>query len=136
MKDVQALELSWCEVCSIVTNEIEVILGLRVPCKSNVVVGSFWDVTFIGHRLSLVQLCQLLQETQATSEDWEDALPDEGEVDVGGIGIVLAENLISRHLKLTWEHHLITEDSLWLVGVAKSEDQEPSAGAAAQRSFR
>lgn len=136
MRDADALELSWCEVCRIVTEEIEVILGLRVPCKINVVEGSFWDVTFIGHRLSLVQFCQLLQATQATSEDWEDALPDEGGVDVGGIGIVLAENLISRHLKLTWEHHLITEDSLWLVGVAKSEDQESSAGAAGQRTFR
>jgi len=136
MRDVDALELSWCEVCSIAAEEIEVILGLRVPCKINVVEGSFWDVTFIGHRLSLVQLCQLLQVTQATSEDWEDALPDEGGVDVNGIGIVLAEKLISRHLNLAWEHHLITEDSLWLVGVAKSEDQEPSAGAAGQRSFR
>ena len=45
MRDVHALELSWCEVCSIVTEEIEVILGLRVPCKINVVEGSFWDVT-------------------------------------------------------------------------------------------
>lgn len=49
---------------------------------------------------------------------------------------MLAEDLISRHLKLTWEYHLVTEDSLWLVGVAKSEDQESSAGAAGQRSFR
>ena len=79
--------------------------------------GSFWDVTFIGYRLPLPKLCQLLQETQATPEDWEDALPDEGGTDVGGIGIVLAEKLISRHLKVTWEHHLITMDSLWLVGV-------------------
>ena len=39
-------------------------------------------------------------------------------LDVGGIGIVLAEKLIARHLHLTWEHHLITADSLWLVGVA------------------
>lgn len=38
--------------------------------------------------------------------------------EVGGIGIVLAEKLIARHLHLTWEHHLITADSLWLVGVA------------------
>ena len=65
-------------------------------------------------------MCQLIL---TRSEDWEDALPDEGEIDVNGIGIVLAEKLISRHLKLTWEHHLITEDSLWLVGVTKHEDQ-------------
>lgn len=136
MRDADALELSWCEVCSIVAKEIKVILGFPVQCKINVVEGSFWDVTFINYRLSLSKLCQLLQATQATSEDWEDALPDEGGVDVGGIGIVLAENLISRHLQLTWEHHLITEDSLWLVGAAKSEDQKSSAGAAAQRSFR
>lgn len=136
MRDADTLELSWCEVYSIVAEEVETILGLRVPCKINVAEGSLWDVTFINYRLPLPKLCQLLQETQATSEDWEDALPDEGGVDVGGIGIVLAEKLISRHLKLTWEHHLITEDSLWLVGVTKNENQGFHARAAGQRSFR
>ena len=136
MRDADTLELSWCEVYSIVAEEVETILGLRVPCKINVAEGSLWDVTFINYRLPLPKLCQLLQETQATSEDWEDALPDKGGVDVGGIGIVLAEKLISRHLKLTWEHHLITEDSLWLVGVTKNENQGFHAGAAGQRSFR
>ena len=123
MRDADALELSWCEVCCIVSDEIKEILGLQIQCRINVVEGSFWDVTFISQRLPLPKLCQLLQVTQATPEDWEDVLPDEGDVDVNSIGIVLAEKLISRHLKLTWEHHLITEDSLWLVGVAKSEDQ-------------
>ena len=121
MRDIsekRAVELSWDRVCSIVSEEIREVLGLQIQCKVNVVEGSFWDVTFTGYRLPLPKLCQLLQATQATPEDWEDALPDEGGVDVGGIGIVLAEKLISRHLKLTWEHHLITADSLWLVGVA------------------
>ena len=122
MKDIsekRAVELSWDKVCSIVSEEIREVLGLQIQCKVNVVESSFWDVTFIGCRLPLPKLCQLLQTTQATPEDWEDALPDEGGVDVGGIGIMLAEKLISRHLKLTWEHHLITEDSLWLVGVTE-----------------
>ena len=112
-----AIELNWDEVRSIVSKEIKKILGLQIQCKVNVVEDSFWDVTFIGYRLPLSKLCQLLQATQATPEDWEDALPDEGGTDVGGIGIVLAEKLIARHLHLTWEHHLITMDSLWLVGV-------------------
>ena len=121
MRDISekhAVELRWPEVGSIVAEEIKEILGLQVQCKANVAEGSFWDVTFIGYRLPLPKLCQLLQATQATQEDWEDALPDEGCLDVGGIGIVLAEKLISRQLHLTWEHHLITADSLWLVGVA------------------
>ena len=120
MKDIsekRAVELSWDKVCSIVSEEIREILGLQIQCRVNVVDGSFWDVTFINCRLPLPKLCQLLQVTQATPEDWEDTLPDEGGVDVNSIGIVLAEKLISRHLKLIWEHHLITEDSLWLVGV-------------------
>ena len=122
MRDIsekRAVELSWDKVCSIVSEEIREILGLQIQCRVNVVDGSFWDVTFINCRLPLPKLCQLLQVTQATPEDWEDALPDEGGVDVNSIGIVMAEKLISRHLKLTWEHHLITEDSLWLVGVTE-----------------
>ena len=120
MRDIsekRAVELRWPEVGGIVAEEIKEVLGLQVQCKVNVVEGSFWDVTFINCRLPLPKLCQLLQVTQATPEDWEDALPDEGGIDVNSIGIVLAEKLISRHLKLTWEHHLIAEDSLWLVGV-------------------
>ena len=120
MRDIsekRTVELRWPEVGGIVAEEIKEVLGLQIQCKVNVVEGSFWDVTFTGYRLPLTKLCQLLQATQATPEDWEDALPDEGGVDVGGIGIVLAEKLISRHLKVTWEHHLITMDSLWLVGV-------------------
>ena len=121
MRDIsekRAVELRWPEVGGIVAEEIKEVLGLQIQCRVNVVESSFWDVTFTGYRLPLPKLCQLLQATQATPEDWEDALPDEGGVDVGGIGIVLAEKLISRYLKLTWEHHLITADSLWLVGEA------------------
>ena len=121
MRDIsekRTVELRWPEVGGIVAEEIKEVLGLQIQCKVNVVEGSFWDVTFTGYRLPLPKLCQLLQATQATPEDWEDALPDEGGVDVGGIGIVLAEKLISRHLKFTWEHHRISADSLWLVGVA------------------
>ena len=120
MRDIsekRAIELNWDKVRSIVSEEIREILGIPVQCRVNVVDGSSWDVAFISYRLPLPKLCQLLQATQATPEDWEDALPDEGGTDVGGLGIMLAEKLISRHLKLTWEHHLITEDSLWLVGV-------------------
>ncbi|MBD5150359.1 MAG: hypothetical protein HDT18_08345 [Oscillibacter sp.] len=131
MRDISeriAVELRWSEVCDIVSAEINEILGLHVQCKTNVIENSFWDVTFIGCRLPLPKLCQLLQATQATPEDWEDALPDEGGVDVGGLGIVLSEKLISRHLALTWEHHLITVDSLWLVGVTKGRSHEPKQG--------
>ena len=44
-------------------------------------------------------------------------MPDDGGVDVNGIGMALCEKLVARQLQLTWEHHLITEHSLWLVGV-------------------
>ena len=71
-------------------------------------VGSFWDATFIDYRLPLPKLCQILQTTQATPEDWEEALPDEGVMDVNGIGMVLCEKLIGRksevHLGAPFDH--------------------------------
>lgn len=136
MKDKRAVGMGWDEVRGIVSDEINDILGLHIQCRINVAEGSFWDVTFADYRLSLPKLCQLLQETQATPEDWEDALPDEGEKDVNGIGLVLAEKLIGRHLKLTWKHHLITPDDLWLIDVAEGKDQKSGAGAVSQRRFR
>ena len=48
-------------------------------------------------------------------------MPDDGGVDVNGIGMALCEKLVARQLQLTWEHHMITEDSLWLVGVAAAQ---------------
>ena len=118
MTEKRAVELNWGEVCDIASAEIEEILGLQVPCRVDLTGTEFWTLVLEDHHLPLPKLCQLLQAVQATQEDWEDALPDEGCLDVGGIGIVLAEKLISRHLHLTWEHHLITADSLWLVGMA------------------
>ena len=112
-----AVELRWKEVCSIISEEIREILGLHVQCKANVVEHYFWSVTFVDYRLPLPKLCQLVQATQPTLADWEEALPDEGGTDVNGIGMGLAEKLVAQHMKLTWEHHLIIEDSLWLVGV-------------------
>ena len=118
-----AVELSWKEVCRVISEEIAEILGLSVQFKENVVEHYFWSVTFIGCRLPLPKLCQLVQVTQPTPEDWEDAMPDDGGVDVNGIGMALCEKLLVRHLNLIWEHHLITEDSLWLVGVTKDATQ-------------
>ena len=110
MRDIsekRAVELSWDKVRSIISEEIRNILGLQIRCKVNVAVeDSFWDVTFIGYRLPLPKLCQLLQATRATPEDWENALPDEGGVDVSCIEIMLAEKLISRHLKQIGRAHV------------------------------
>lgn len=114
-----AVELRWDEVCSIISEEIREILGLHVQCKANVVEHYFWSVTFVDYRLPLPMLCQLVQATQPALADWEEALLDEGDIDVNGIGMGLAEKLLARHLKFTWEHHLIISDSLWLVGTAK-----------------
>ena len=122
MEDISeqcAVKLSWDKVGSIVSEEIKKILRLHIQCQINRIKDSFWSITFINYRLPLPKLCQIVQTTQPTLEDWEDALPDDGGVDVNGIGMMLTEKLVARHLKRTWEHHLITEDSLWLVGIAK-----------------
>ena len=117
----RAVKLRWNKVCNIISEEIEDILGLHARCKVNLVEDSFWSITFVGYRLPLSKLCQLVHTTQPSPEDWEEAMPDDGGVDVNGIGMALAEKLLVRHLKLTWEHRLITEDSLWLVGVAAAQ---------------
>jgi len=122
----RSIELSWQEVCDIAAAETEAILGLHIPYKADVTGTEFWALVFQDFRLLLPKLCQLLQAMQATAEDWEDALPDEGETDVDALSMALAEKLIGRHLKLSWKYHLITADSLWLVGV----EQEHGTGCA------
>jgi hypothetical protein len=120
MRDIsekRAIELKWRDVCDIASDEIKDILGLRIPCGADVTGTEFWALTFEDRCLPLPKLCQLLQAIQATPDDWEDALPDEGGTDVNALGMVQAEKLIGRNLKISWKHRLITADSLWLVGV-------------------
>ena len=123
-----AVKLGWDKVSRIVSEEIQRILGIHVQCKANVVEHYFWSMEFVGYRLPLPKLCQLVQVTHPTSEDWEEAMPDDGGVDVNGIGMRLAEKLLTRHLKLIWERHLITEDSLWLVGTATAQPRSEFDG--------
>ena len=80
-----AVKLSWDKVSSIVSEEFENILGLHIQCKANIVEHYFWSMEFAGYRLPLHKLCQLVQVTQPTPEDWEEAMPDDGGVDVNGI---------------------------------------------------
>jgi len=75
---------------------------------------------FDGYRLPLPKLCRLLQVTQASLEDWEDELPDEGGTTVGDLGMGLTRKLISRHLKMNWEFDIALEDYLWLIGVTNN----------------
>lgn len=116
--------MSWKEVCRIAEAEIAEILNIHVPCGISVTETEFWALTFEDCRLSLPKLCQLLQAVQATPGDWEEALPDEGEADVGAIGMAQAEKLIGRHLSLCWKYRVITPDSLWLVGVEETNDAD------------
>ena len=118
----RTVELSWNEVSGIVSEEIEDILGLQVRCKAIISDDSHWCVKFIGYRLPLPKLRQLLQAAQSAPEEWQDAMPDEGAID-SELGMALSERLIARHLNLAWEHRLITEDSLLLVGVTKDSCQ-------------
>ena len=118
----RTVELNWNEVCGIVSEKIKDILGLYVQCEAIISDDSHWCVKFIDYRLPLPKLRQLLQAAQSTPEEWEDAMPDEGAIDIE-LGMALSERLIARHLNLTWEHRLITEDSLLLVGVTKDSCQ-------------
>lgn len=116
-----ALYLEWDSVCKIMEKEIEGILHLDLCCKANPVEIDYWDVLFPDFRLPLTKLCRLLHSLEVTQEEWESSFPDEGN-DVTGISMALAEKLLSRDLGVSWEHSLVTDKGLWLVGVSDSLD--------------
>lgn len=120
----RALKLGWDEVVSIVTLELKKVLGIQLQCKISLTEDEYWDVEFIDYRMPLPKLCQVLQAVEAAPDDWETVLPDEGAVDVRDLGMCAAEKLIGKHLHLSWEHRIIDEDGLWLVGVM-SDQQLP-----------
>ena len=120
-----AIEIGWQDVSRIVAEEIEKVLGIVIPCKVNVMEEEFWNVEFVGYRLLIPKLCQLLQAIDADSQIWAEALSDEGRLDVKDIGMSTSERLVARHLNVTWKHLIIAEDSLWLVGVSGLPLSEP-----------
>lgn len=109
--------LPWAYIAEIISAEIEKILGIKLACTASCLDDSYWDVQFSHYHMPLSQVGSLLEETKAPKEAWEDALPDENEYFVTGLGQRLPTHMVQRYLALTWEHELITPEGFWLVGV-------------------
>ena len=123
------IRISWPDICEMISQEIEDILGICMPCKFYKEENLYWDIGFVDDRLPLSKLFQLLQTVGATRDDWMRSLPSEVGTDVADIGMALSERLLSRHIKYTWEHSLITANSLWLVGVHEKPHEDYDGGA-------
>lgn len=131
--EVRANKLSWHEVNTIFSEMVCEILGIQVSCKAVPKEEGLWWIAFQDYRMPLPELCRLVQTLHPTVEDWEDALPDEGESDVGSIGTFIAEKLLGHHLGLMWEHSLATEDGLLLVDVKDSNSPLPETNTSAYK---
>lgn len=131
-REVRTVKLSWDEVGTIISGMACEIVGVHVSCKAVPQEEGLWWIAFQNYRMPLPELCRLVQTLHPTVEDWEDALPDEGGTDVKDIGMYIAEKLMSNHLHLIWEHHIITEDGLWLVGVTEMDAVKPTPDGLAQ----
>lgn len=125
MREKRSIKLPWEDVCTIISSEIERVVGIQIQCKANVADNEFWAVEFNDRHLSLPQFCQLMQSMQPTSKDWEYAMMGEIGADIKDMGPFTGEKIIGRHLHITWEHRLITTDALWLVGITENECVNP-----------
>lgn len=129
--EVRTTKLSWHEVDTIFSEMVCEILGTQVPYKAIPKEEGLWWIEFEGYRIPLPELRWLVQTLHPTAEDWEDALPDEGESDVGSLGMFIAEKLLGHHLGLVWEHGLATENGLLLVDVKDSNPLLPETNVSA-----
>lgn len=125
MIEKQTIMLPWDEVGSIISSEIERVVGIKIQCKSRVAEHEFWSIEFTNQHLSLPQYCQFLQAMNPSAEDWFDALPDEVRPDIKDMGPYTGEKVIGKHLQIAWEHRVIAEDALWLVGVTELDTAPP-----------
>lgn len=113
---IPCYKLSWAEVGEIMAEEVSAILGRTVPCSAKSEDTSYWGCSF-ADPISLTELCMILQSVHATKEEWEDALPDEGDITIHDMGWNLGEKLLRRNLGVFWECRYIAEDALYLLGV-------------------
>ena len=115
--------LPWEEIALIVSEEIEKSLGIHVSCLADLADGGYWSIAFPDYQMPLSQVYRLLEELDPPDEAWEDALPDEGERSVAGLGMRLPEALMQRNLGIIWRHRLITTEGLWVVDLEDKCDE-------------
>ena len=73
--------------------------------------------------MRISEFYKLLQSIGANRDAWDEALYNKDMVNVGYTGMILAELLLGRGVHVSWEQCLITEDSLWLVGVTEQKGE-------------
>lgn len=96
-------KLSWDEVGTIISGMACEIVGVHVSCKAVPQEEGLWWIAFQNYRMPLPELCRLVQTLHPTVEDWKDALPDEGESDVGSIGMFISTTpLLGATLLMTF----------------------------------
>ena len=125
-----AQKLTWTEVTDIVRTEIQSILGTFLKCEASPDDSDYWDVQFGRDGIAVEQLYILLKAVGADEEMVSETIPcsEDNVLTSSCTGMKLATALMKRRMNLDWDHQLIREDALWLIGVRKAE-RSPEAPA-------
>lgn len=127
--DKNARKLSWMEVTEAVRTEIESILGVFLKCDAIPDDSTYWDIQFGRDGIAIEQLYTLLKAVHADEDMVSETIPcqKDNALTTSSVGMKLAVTLLKRCLGSDWDHQLICEDALWLVGVRASEEEERKA---------
>ena len=123
--NLPARKLSWVEVSKAVGDEIQKILGIFIKCDAIPDDIRYWDIQFRRRRIQIKQLYSLLEAVGADEEMIFETIPckEDNVLTSSCAGMRLSIALLKRHLNLDWDHQLICQDALWLVGVKEAEEE-------------
>ena len=116
MRKLVTWELPWALVGDIVSAQLGNILGKEIKCKASLDDWDYWAVSFIDYRMPINEIKLVCSNVHATDDEKKDAMPMEGEKNVGSLGNAIVDKLLSNGMGASWELSFAKENALYLIG--------------------
>ncbi len=113
----KSIKLSWETVASIVGEIVSKILEKEVICTATHDSHDYWTVGFKDYRISVDEICKLLDRFNLSEEDRMASFPEEGKKDATSIDMALTQQLLQQAIGHSWEQSLATEEALYLINL-------------------
>lgn len=110
------LQLAWEEVADLLANHVSQILERKVSGTACYEDYNYWDFYSKEKRFTIAEIAQLIQYVQGDDEMSQESIPSDADGSYS-LGMNLSRALLSRALKMDWDHESITTSVLWLIDV-------------------
>lgn len=120
-QEVRARKIGWLEVGSAIKSELKVLLGKDIDCIACQEDYDYWAVRFVGYRMPIAEVEQLLEILDAGKEMRDESipLPEDKQTTVGSIGMHMSRTLLRKAMQCDWKLELPEAKAMWLLDISE-----------------